>query len=443
MSNQPDSLTQAIYQHFSPAPVSTAEAPTIYVPLDAARGNTHVVTRLARKIRLTAKWSCQVLAGHKGSGKSTELNRLQQELESPKDPADKKFFTVFVKTDDDTDRNDVDFPDLLIAIVRQLAAQLKSREAITLTPGYFKSRLDELKKLAMSEVSFDGIDIDTGFGKIATSLKASPTARDAIRKAMEPDTGNWLAAANDVIGKATLELVKLGYAGLVILVDDLDKMVVRPHPQASCSTAEHLFVNRAGQLTAFQCHLVYTIPLSLAYSSPEATIRANFGGEFPVVPMTKIATKPPHSKPYEAGIELFRKIIANRLAAAGATEAQAFHDADTRDELIQLSGGQPTELMTLVRQALITDGLPIKAAALHLAKNETQRAYARQFRAEHWPIIEDVRATGIHVPTTATEPYFRELLDSRAVLQYVNDEEWYALNPMVAALTPPIAGKKA
>ena len=29
------------------------------------------------------------------------------------------------------------------------------------------------------------------------------------------------------------------------------------------------------------------------------------------------------------------------------------------------------------------------------------------------------------------------LLESRAILQYVNDEEWYGLNPFVEMLTPP------
>jgi len=29
------------------------------------------------------------------------------------------------------------------------------------------------------------------------------------------------------------------------------------------------------------------------------------------------------------------------------------------------------------------------------------------------------------------------LLERRAILQYVNDEEWYGLNPFVEMLTPP------
>ena len=143
-------------------------------------------------------------------------------------------------------------------------------------------------------------------------------------------------------------------------MDDLDKMIVRPI-ETGCSSAEHLFVHRAAQLTAFACHLVYTIPISLAYSHQENAIKASYGGHVPVIPMTKIATPPPQSKPYDPGIAKFREIITKRLQKVGATEADLFANDDVRDKLIRLSGGQPTELMTLVREAIVTHDLPVRA----------------------------------------------------------------------------------
>jgi hypothetical protein len=41
------------------------------------------------------------------------------------------------------------------------------------------------------------------------------------------------------------------------------------------------------------------------------------------------------------------------------------------------------------------------------------------------------------VRNEAQELLFRELLNSRTILQYVNDEEWYGLNPMVASIKQP------
>ncbi|MCK4871473.1 MAG: AAA family ATPase [Phycisphaerales bacterium] len=426
-----DDLTQRIYAAFAPAPL-TADDADLYVQLDDLRGDADIVERMAKKILLAdGKPTCQVLAGHKGSGKSTELYRLQHELETGDG---KKMFVVFCGVDEDIDRNDVDFPDLLVAIVRQMARQLREEEEIKLQPGYFKSRLEGLKEFLTREVDFDKFDLETGLGSLGVTIKGSPDARADIRKAMEPDSGNLLNAANDVISEAVSELLKKRYGGLVILIDDLDKMTVRPHEDAGCSTAEYLFVQRAAQLTGFNCHVVYTMPISLAYSHQHANIKANYGGHVPLVPMTKIATQPPESKPYKPGVAKFQQIVDARLKNAGPDASNLFENDAVRGHLIQLSGGQPSELMTLVREAIIADGLPIKDASLERAQREGRREYARQLRAEHWAIIKTVRDTGWFERTQSNEPLFRELLESRAILQYVNDTEWYGLNPMVTDL---------
>jgi hypothetical protein len=66
------------------------------------------------------------------------------------------------------------------------------------------------------------------------------------------------------------------------------------------------------------------------------------------------------------------------------------------------------------------------------------RSYRRQLRADHWPMLDEVRRTGQVVRTLDNETAFRELLESRALLLYVNKQEWYALNPAVADLPAPV-----
>jgi len=427
------SLAQRVYREFGTEPLRPERQKELYVDLDQARGSMGTISRLENTIRFAEGTpTCQVLAGHKGSGKSTEFFRLKKQLESGANPP----FVVYVEADHDIDRNDVDFPEVLIAIVRQMATQLKERVGITLKPGYFASRLARLKGILTSEIDVESFELDTGLLKLGGAMKGSPDARRQIREILEPDTNNLLYAANDVIGKAASELAKQDKAGLVVLVDDLDKMVVRPREGTRSTTDEYLFVNRAAQLTAFGCHVVYTIPISLAYSHHNPTIAANYGGHVPLVPMTRIANRPPESAPYEPGQKSFREIIRLRLDAAGAKESEVFAD-EVCDELIALSGGQPTQLMTLVREAIISNDWPIDKKSLERAKTDGRREYARLLRAEHWPIIEEIHSTGSYTRTKENERAFRELLESRAILQYVNDEEWYGLNPMVAALKPP------
>ena len=429
-------LTEDVYRVFDPDEPLPPDKPDLYVELDDVRGQAAVVQRLANAIRRSDRPTCQLLAGHRGSGKTTELLRLQRELETgPK----KRYFTVFCGADTDVDRNDVDFPDVLAAIVRQMAAQLRERAEIMLKPGYFRDRWERLKHLFGSEVSFDEIGLEAGMLKVTAAIKSSPDARLKIRKLLEPDTGNWIVAANDVISVAALELRNKGYHGLVIIVDDLDKMVVRRHEQADCSTAEHLFVHRQAQLSAFACHTLYTLPLPLVYSSQAPVLCNLYGMNIPVVPMTKIATRPPENKPFAPGIEKFRQMIQTRLHSIGAASNKVFTSDAVRDELIRLSGGQPRELMILIRESFAKDDLPITTDGVNFAARDLRRSYARQLTAQLWPILEEVRRSGRIERTADNDALVRELLDSRAVLAYVNDEEeeWYNLNPIIADLSSP------
>ncbi|MBX3176139.1 MAG: hypothetical protein KF886_02145 [Candidatus Hydrogenedentes bacterium] len=130
-------------------------------------------------------------------------------------------------------------------------------------------------------------------------------------------------------------------------------------------------------------------------------------------------------------------MIQRRCASAGIASKDLFKTKPLETELIKLCGGQPSELMASVREAILASGLPIDSKALARVRREGEREYARMLRREHWPIIEEVRRSGWYPRTEDTEDEFRELIDSRAILQYVNDREWYGLNPMVAGLTPP------
>lgn len=427
-------VLERVYKVFDPAPLEADEV-DLYIDLDAVRGEGAVVDHLAQRIRLSAKPTCLLLTGHRGSGKSTELKRLQRELEN----GEKRFFVVFCEARSDLDLNDVDFPEVLLTLVYQLAKQLKERADISLNPDVFKDRWERFKKL-LGNFSFEGVELDVVLLKITGAIKNSPDARDQVRKAMEPDTGNLLHAANDVIGEAKLELSKKHYHDVVILVDDLDKMVLREHAAAGCSTAEHLFINRHAQLSAFKCHTVYSMPLALAYSAQEQKIANLYGGHPPVIPMTRITHRPPKGTVYKAGMDLFRAVIAARLRQAGQDEAAVFENDKIRDRLIKLSGGQPRELMILIREAIIGGGLPIKDDAVDRAEREGRRAYARQLREEHWTVLKQVGKKGKINRTLDNDEVVREVLDSRAVLQYVNKEEWYGLNPLV--MQPPGPKKK-
>ncbi|OWK38357.1 AAA family ATPase [Fimbriiglobus ruber] len=424
-------LAKKVFKVFSEEPLRPEQIKDLYIPFDSLRGNYDIVRRLAGTISTSDRPTTQVLAGHQGSGKSTELMKLKLELES------QKYFVVYCDSEQDVDRNDVDFPEVLFALLRQLASQLKERAGIDLQPGYFKARFDKLNEILGSPIEFEKFDLGASFFKISGKVKSSPATREKVRKALEPDTDNLLSATNDILGQATLELRKKGFEELVILFDDLDKMIVRPMENNRHSTDEHLFINRSPQMTGFHCHIVYTIPLSLAYSKYHQTLKKLYCDQLPVVPMVSIRKMPPGGGINQPGVDAMRKMIDVRLYSVLISQKDVFENQAVCDELIMLCGGQPSKLMSMIREALIADGLPLKAPSLDRVRREGKREFRRQLTREYWTLIEKYRQNAEHVPDATEEPIFRTLLESLALLQYVNGVEWYGLNPLVELLTPP------
>jgi len=424
-------LRKRVYQAFDVVPLEPHEE-DLYVDLDDVRGSAGTRSKLAESIRMAQRPTCHIFAGHRGCGKTTELKRLQGDLEHGSDPC----FVVYCKIEEELDENDLDFPDILLAIVRQTAKQLKERRNIKLAPGYFRQRFAELKDVLTREISFDNVDLDAGIVQVTGVLKSSPPTRGKIRRALDEDASNLIAAANDVIGQAKLELIKKGCQNLVIIVDDLDKMVLRPvGADEKTNRGEMLFYHRQSQMRGFYAHMIYTMPIALAYSSVGPALAGHYDAPPSVVPMTRVTERPPKCDPYPPGVEKFRELIQKRLAKAGALESDVFESKDVIDRLIHLSGGQPRELMVLIREAIISGDLPIGETHVFRAAREFRQAYARQMREDHWPIILEVRSDGTLRRIAEREEAVQDLLHNRAILQYKNDDEWYAVNPLVG--NPP------
>lgn len=415
----PDEIKK-IYQAFDPSPLEANET-DLYVDLDAVRGSDEPVNKLAQTIKLSESTTTQLFAGHIGSGKSTELRLLQKQLQ------DDGYFVVFCQILEDIDERDADFPDVLLSMMRQMVSQIKERGKIQLKPGYFQQRFEELNNLLTSKVDLP--DLANGLLNLSSAIKSSPDTRKKIREIFEPKTNDWLSAANDIISEAVLELSKKGRNGLVIIVDDLDKVSVEKLAEQQSSVAERLFLNRHAQLTGFQCHIVYTLPLPLVYSCRERDIASLYKLDAPpVVPMTKVVGK--DGKKYKKGFDKFVSIIQKRLDKA-KVKTSIFESNGIRDKIIKYSAGQPRQLMILIRESIIAGSIPIKEKYIENIARKIRHSYERQLREEHWSVIKQVKQDNRLDRNANNDSLCMELLANRAILYYRNNEQWYGLNPLL------------
>ena len=95
-----------------------------YVDLSSARGDENLAANIARGIQLTpeGRWCCQLVTGHRGSGKSTELKCLQGRLDQA------GFFTVYLDVAETLDLADVEYLDVLVAVARALDETARAKK---------------------------------------------------------------------------------------------------------------------------------------------------------------------------------------------------------------------------------------------------------------------------------------------------------------------------
>ncbi|MCX5688843.1 MAG: hypothetical protein NTV94_03475 [Planctomycetota bacterium] len=416
-----------LYQAFDPAPLTPGQQTSLYVDLAKVRGEHEVggvANSLAQHMRLASGPTCQLLTGHRGSGKSTELYRLEAKLGE----GQRKTFVVFCDIDQALNRNDLDFPDLLLAIVRQLAEQLKAKAGIMLKPGYFQDRFGELMEFLGADVAVDRMELTYGLAKIVGTLKNSPKSRQKSRDMLEPKVDSLLYAANDLIAEAKKALVAKGFADLAIIVDNTDHMSRPSGEGADALPGKPLFINRYPEVSGFDCHIVYAVPLELAFSVCGSELKRLYGRTTPVVGIAKVQTR--NGQPYAAGVDCFREVIAKRVAFAGTTGSEVFASDAVRDDLIARTGGQPLELCSLIRECML-GGLPIQAKRLTEVVVQEQRSYAKWLKRGHWAEIERIRAGEQPIPDDTNGAALRDLIEGRAILYHQNGDAGFSISPLV------------
>jgi ABC-type cobalamin/Fe3+-siderophores transport system ATPase subunit len=90
-----------------------------YLDLKEVRNNQNVssMLRTIRRTTQTNDFCKQLVTGHTGSGKSTELKRLQNQLE------DARYFVVYLDVESSLDLQQITYQDVLLNVAQELMAQ--------------------------------------------------------------------------------------------------------------------------------------------------------------------------------------------------------------------------------------------------------------------------------------------------------------------------------
>ncbi|MBW4679137.1 MAG: AAA family ATPase [Microcoleus vaginatus WJT46-NPBG5] len=448
--------------------VENEEDRKYYIDFSSVRGG-NIIEELKENITYFSpdERTCELFTGHIGCGKSTELRRLEAELKK------EEFHVVYFESSQDLEMGDVDIGDILLAIARRVSESLNSLEKIAMgEPTSLNSLLKGAAKLLQTELEVSAEASVPGLGKVAASTegkfsleagipglgkvtasekeglslvalgigtitakaKNSPELRSKLREYLEPRTKGIIDAINEeLLEPAKNKLQQRGKKGLVVIVDNLDRVESVPKPWGR-TQPEYLFVDRGEQLSQLNCHVIYTIPLALLFSNELSRLTSRFGVDPKVLPMVPVQLR--DGSECAEGMALLRQMVLARAFPDVAPEQrlelilEVFDRPETLDRLCRASGGHVRELLRLLNDWIKKDRkLPLSIEGLENVIRSRRNQLSLAITDDEWEFLRQVRER----KQVSGDEGYQVLIRSMFVYEYRDDEgSWFNINPILA-----------
>lgn len=402
-----------------------------YVSCEQVRGNEDIVDFMFNTISWQEEdaYCHQLFTGHRGCGKSTELLRLKSRLEKA------GYAVLYYEAGDDLDLLDVKYTDIILSIVRRITSEIKLDENLLSAVQewfaetlYDKESYRDVQRTLEVEAAL-GVDLPQQIPLVARLLarvmgqiKSGEQVKHAIRLRLDPQVSQLIERTNLLL----LEAQKKLKSPLVIIVDQLDRIVLQGTETTERTNHDVIYIDHGDQLCSLQAHIIYTIPISMLYS-PHAPVLRSIFPDYAVLPMIKSRTR--DGQPNQNGLDVLHEILNRRIVLD-----EVFTD-DAVSYLCEMSGGHSHDLLTLVRYTtrypLNRWPQPIDAQVAQRAVDRLITEYNNAIPEEHYPLLaqiyfnKSIRNNSIH----------GKMLYNQSVLEYYNGAPpWHDVHPVVLEL---------
>ncbi|MBP0031344.1 hypothetical protein [Roseofilum sp. Guam] len=429
--------------------VSDREQRKLYIDFTQVRGD-RVITELFEHITeiYPDEPTCNLFTGHIGCGKSTELLKLRTELEEA------GFYTIYFESSEDLELADVDIGDVLLAIARRISQGLEELQLPPATGlrGFLNRTTDLLQKefnLTEAEIGIpeteklpqigvkansEGFSLGMGIAKITAKAKEDTQLRQKLNQFLGPQKTELIKAINQELIQPAIECLKQqNKQGLVVIVDNLDRIDATrkswDRPQQ-----EYLFIDQAEFLQKFQCHLVYTMPLSLRFCDEYNRLTTRYPDSPKLLPMVRLKNRDRQDCPQ--GMEKMRQMVLAR-AFPNLTEAERlnkvveiFDHSSSLDHLCRTSGGHVRELLQLLTEWIPKDRKKGKLTreSLEFVIRQRRSNMMLQIDESEWELLRQVQQT----QQVSGDEHYDKLIHSRLVFEYQEDGvSWFDINPIL------------
>ncbi|MDJ0733669.1 MAG: P-loop NTPase fold protein [Nostocaceae cyanobacterium] len=409
------------YQLFKPEePLATAEdLRNFYVQRDNSP-----VDKLVSLLEMEDDPAKFLLAGHRGGGKTTELRRLEQKLAE-------NYTVIWIDTQAALDRYNIGYAEVVVLIGLEIARQAIKSNWLFKKDKLLQGLLDSLKSVIYEDKGShtEGLGMPEFMEKAGVILKRGLTREVTKTLNVRPLLSEIITRVNNIIEAAEKE----SQQRLLIIVDGLDR-----HDQV---TALEMFSSPL--LVELNCHIIYSIPISLRYSpsfrQPMESFQKCLDLNNPPV-FECDDNLCPTSNPHRNGREILINVINKRLVSLGDSYKGLFNP-DALELICEKSGGVMRELVRLARTACEI-GLQNKLNLIDLeTAKEAVREVGREYNLSdyHYPELDFIHRTGKLTTKTHSLPnkgefiICDELLQNKLVLGYYTSkqESWFDINPIL------------
>ncbi len=388
---------------------------------DQARG-TNLHSRIARRLRGAEsenRYSHIALAGHRGSGKSTELARIIDNARRD------GYLPLYAVVNEQADPNEIGFGDLFLLMLRLLDDAFRQDERIKDLPAktvkivtdWFRDVTRVEEKEVERAIEFSGqasLGPTTPLGKLLSGLsllrKTTGKQREEIRQAVEKYPDQLRKNLNLLLEDARQLCREYYPRGPLFILDNLDRYTPEMISQAVLTNSD--------LLNGIAAHTVFVVPIPLLYNPPGETVEDRYEPE--TLPMLTIFERGNPDNINQLTLDALIESIHRRVAP------DLFASPDLPARLAFLSGGCPRDLMRLLKEALLESDDKIDERAVNRAASLVRGEMARKLTLKHYDILA---RTFLDTRINPDEDG-RFLLYRRAALEY-NGERWVGVHPLL------------
>jgi AAA ATPase domain len=404
------------------SPLNPSEDAVIHEDLTKVRGGDGLA-KIARNIRRAGGVpTLHFVSGHIGSGKTTELLRMMQQLrraEGASPPA--KMF--FLDAEERLDRSDIDLEDILMALWALVYEEAPEAAARALGP-IWKRQISEIAKKIVTGLPGEAAE---AVSKVVGYVRlAGPEKKQEIRNALGSAAGPLVEGLNLAFQEMQRpDSVDDEPAPLVILIDNLEKLT-----EAQRINVERLYLERMVALKRLEAHMVITLPIYLPYTAAGAGLIGLYGGKIVVLPMIETRRRVAHGGgDNPAGIEAMTHLLEKRVRFEDLFEEKR----TAAERIARFSGGCIRHALRILVDAVNEhDNPPVTAASLDRAAAGMQADFERALPEAYVPVLRQI-AKDNRFPDNCPDEMKRNLLRHLFVLEYQNGapDPWYAVHPLV------------